>query len=121
MWTNLLTGTLGAILGAAGVFAAAVITIRWTSRNDADLARQARNHVAQQARHADSIRVSGQLADRLVEFYDNLRDATAQSPSGEQSIELKDLRLSAVALRRAITVDGPLLPRDLEQEMQDNS
>lgn len=103
MWTNLLSGTIGAVIGVLGTFVAAVVAFQLTRRED-----------ARRTRHEYTIRVSGELASALVEFYDAVRHETLEADNDESLVALSDLHAPADALRRAITVDGPLLPLALE-------
>lgn len=108
MWTNLLNGAIGAVIGVVGAFIAAVVTVRLTRRED-----------AQRARAEFALRVSGELAASLVELYDALRRLTPRSTADDTSIELDRVHDPAEALRRAITVDAPLLPGDREEKLKD--
>lgn len=108
MWTNLLSGTLGSIIGVVGAVAVAVFTNQ-----------SARVREAEAARREHALRVSGDLAHRLVEFYDQLRQHAPDSADEAETVPTTTLGAPAEALRRAITVDAPLLDDQLERELRD--
>lgn len=103
MWSNLLSGTIGAIIGVVGAFVAAAYTVRLSRREE-----------SQQSRAEFALRVSGDLAAHLVDVYDVLRRIEPDARQDEQPVALETLHGPAAALRRAITVDAPMLPGDLE-------
>jgi hypothetical protein len=88
VWSNLLSGTIGAVIGVAGAALVAVLTLTRTRRLEAEAAR--REH---------AIRVSGELAHRLVEFYDALRLVAPSEASDADVVQVRDLAEPGWALR----------------------
>jgi hypothetical protein len=107
VWTNLLSGAIGAVVGVLGAAGAAIFTIN-----------RIRQHETALSRYENTLTVSGDLAYRLVEFYDSLRNATPPQLEDDAVVDACRLAEPAQALRRAITVDGPLLPTDLEAALK---
>ncbi len=108
MWTNLLSGSIGAIIGVVGAVAVAVFANQSARVREAEVAR--REH---------ALRVSGELAHSLVEFYDQLRQLGPDGADDADAVATTTLRAPAEALRRAITVDASLLDDRLEREVRD--
>jgi hypothetical protein len=75
--------------------------------------------LSRRARQANALQVSGELANLLVLFYEDLSFLVAdQQHRGEETLDTGRLGPAAAALRQAITVDAPLLQRELEEEMK---
>lgn len=103
-WSNLLSGAVGALIGVAGVMAATVMTAR---------------DVAAQARQANVLRVSGRLGELLIIFYEDMRLLLDdEQHGGEETLDTGRLGPPAATLRRAITIDAPLLDGNLHDEMK---
>lgn len=117
-WSNLLSGTIGALIGVAGALASTMLTINRTRRHDADRAAWAADAALTQARQADALKVSGQLADMLILFYEDLSILLADDQQSGESLDTGRLGPSANVLRRAITVDAPILSPSLHDQMK---
>jgi hypothetical protein len=106
MWANLLSGSIGAVIGIIGAVVAAVWTVERARRAEQEAAR--REH---------ALRVSGELAAALVEFYDDLKQLISSGAEPESVLAVDGVANAAATLRRAITVDGPLLDADRERRL----
>lgn len=107
MWANLLSGTIGSVIGVIGAFVAAYLTLDRTRRHQAELAY--REH---------EVATSGLLAYRLVALYDALKALLADHDDDESATSIQSLRSLATSLRESIVIDAPLLPDRLQKELK---
>jgi hypothetical protein len=105
-WQNLLSGTIGALIGAFAVFGSTFVATR----------QQVRQGTIQ-ARQADALAISASLARLLIQFYEGLTDVLA-SRATDDRLDTSGLRESCTQLRMAITVDAPMLPPNLAATLE---
>jgi hypothetical protein len=118
-WSNLLSGTIGAVIGAGGALASTMLTINRTRVYEAAQADRAARDALAQARQSNALRISGELANLLVMSYEDLSMLIGDEQHRDgQNLDTGRLGTTAAALRRAITVDAPLLQPDLESKMK---
>jgi hypothetical protein len=117
MWSNLLSGTIGSIIGVGGAVVVAYLTVEKTRRHEAGLAEQSRQDQAAYAEKPRQIETSGMLAYHLVALYDELRAIEVREVEPAQD-DLDRVGPLADALRRSIVVDAPLLPNDVEVHLK---
>lgn len=118
MWSNLLSGAVGAVIGLVGAVAAAMFTVR----KEATLGRQAADedhrNAVQRAEDQRGHDAAGRMAVKLVAIYDALTEL--QRRESDPVVEdVGMLREGIDELRRSIVLDGPLVPTLLEQQLKD--
>lgn len=106
VWSNLLSGVVGAVIGMVGAVAAAVLTINKEARHAVRLAEDQRAHDA-----------AGRIGVCVVALFDALTDLTRHETEPSEA-ELAVLRRLVDDLRRSIVLDGPVVSVDLEGELK---
>jgi len=118
MWSNLLSGTIGSIIGVVGAVVVAYLTVQKTRRDQEALAAKTRRDAAGHAELQRQIDTSGTLAYHLVALYDELK-ALELGSSEPTDDDMDRLRPLADNLRRSIVVDAPLMPERVEVQMKE--
>ncbi len=118
MWSNLLSGGIGALVGLVGAVAAAVFTLNREGKQGRESAANDHQNAVKRAEDQRAHDAAGRMAVDIVAVFDNLRDLERREtePSAE---DFEPLRQHVDELRRSIVLEGPLVPPDLEQKLKD--
>lgn len=106
MWSNLLSGTIGSVVGLVGAVLVAVVTIRRTQKADAEIARS-----------EALVTVTRGLAVAFADTYAKLYPFTSAAGT-DTPLDRTSVLASCERLRTQLLVDGPLLPPELERALK---
>ena len=118
MWSNLLSGAIGSVLGIIGAVAVAVFTVRRADKQQDDAAASVHNYAMRRAAKQRAYNAAGQMAVPVVATFDELKRLANQEaePSAGDFTTLREL---VDELRRSIVLHGSIVPVDLEQRLKD--
>jgi hypothetical protein len=118
MWSNLLSGVIGALVGLVGAVAAAAFTVNKEAKQGREAAANDHQNAVNRAEDQRAHDAAGRMAVHIVTAFDELRDLERREsePSAE---DFEPLRKQVDELRRSIVLEGPLVPTDLELELKD--
>lgn len=118
MWSNLLSGVIGALIGLVGAVTAAFFTVNKEAKQGREAAANDHQNAAKRAEDQRAHDAAGRMAVHIVALFDKLRELERRDtePSAE---DFEPLRQHVDELRRSIVLEGPLVPTSLEQKLKD--
>lgn len=118
MWSNLLSGALGAVIGLVGAVVAAMFTVGKEATQARQAAAADHSNAIKRAEDQRAHDAAGQMAVNLVAVYDALKDLESRGAE-PVSEDFEPLREGVDELRRSIVLQGPLVPPPLERRLKD--
>ena len=117
MWSNLLSGAIGAVIGLVGAVAAAMFTVRKEAEQGRRAAADDHRNAVKLAEDQRAHDAAGQMAVNLVAVYDALKGLESRE-SDPVAEDFEALRERVDELRRSIVLEGPLVHPRLETELK---
>jgi hypothetical protein len=118
MWSNLLSGVIGALVGSIGAVGAAAFTVNKEAKQGREAAANDHQNAVKRAEDQRAHDAAGRMAVHIVAVFDELRDLERRE-SEPSAGDFEPLRKQVDELRRSIVLEGPLVPTDLERELKD--